>query len=232
MKKQGKTEQDHLTDARIRLIEAVLPHIAFEGWSNAALGMAIAESGVEPGLAHLAFPRGGIDMALEFHRQGDRALVAEGTDLAALRIRERITHCVRRRLELVAEHREAVRRGVALLALPLNGAEGARAVWQTADTIWTLCGDTATDYNWYTKRIILGSVHSATLIYWLGDSSPGYANTWGFLDRRIEDVMRFEKSKAQLSANPLIRGAMWGPMQVLSRMRAPGPGPGDESGAA
>jgi ubiquinone biosynthesis protein COQ9 len=125
-----------------------------------------------------------------------------------------------------------VRRGAALLALPSYAAEGARAVWQTADTIWNLCGDTATDYNWYTKRMILSSVHSATLLYWLGDPSPGYANTWAFLDRRIEDVMRFEKTKAQLSTNPLVRAAMWGPMQVLNRMRAPGTRPGDETGAA
>ena len=70
--------------------------------------------------------------------------------------------------------------------------------------------------------MILGSVFSATVLYWLGDTSPDFANTWTFLDRRIEDVMRFEKTKAQLNENPLVRAAMWGPMQVLGAIRAPG----------
>jgi ubiquinone biosynthesis protein COQ9 len=237
MKTPHKTENEHIYEARERVIEAALPHVVFDGWSRATLDAAIAESGVDAGLARLAFPRGGIDMALAFHRRADRALADElaAADLTSLRIRDRIIHCVRRRIELVADHREAVRRGVTLLALPLNAPEGARAIWETADIIWNACGDTATDYNWYTKRMILGSVYSATVLYWLGDTSPDFANTRAFLDRRIEDVMRFEKTKAQLSENPLVRAALWGPMQVLNLIRAPGappkaPAPGRRPG--
>ena len=227
MKTPHKTENDHISEARERLIEAALPHVVFDGWTAATLDAAIAESGVDEGLARLAFPRGGIDLALAFHRRADRMLADElaATDLTSLRIRDRIIHCVRRRIELVAEHREAVRRGVTLLALPIHAPEGAREIWRTADIIWTACGDTATDYNWYTKRMILGSVYSATVLYWLGDTSPDFANTWAFLDRRIEDVMRFEKSKAQLNENPLLRAAMWGPIQLLNLVRAPGAPP-------
>ena len=224
MKTPHKTEDDHLSEARERLLEAALPHVVFDGWSSATLAAAIAESGVDAGLARLAFPRAGIDMALAFHRRADRALAGElaAADLEDMPVRDRITHCLRRRIELVAEHRDAVRRGATLLALPHHAPEGARAIWQTADLIWTACGDTATDFNWYTKRIILSSVFSATVLYWLGDASPNFANTWAFLERRIEDVMRFEKTKAQLNENPLVRAAMWGPMQVLNMVRAPG----------
>jgi ubiquinone biosynthesis protein COQ9 len=231
-----KTEQDHIAEARERLLDAALPNVVFDGWSTQTLDAAIAESGVDPGLARLAFPRGGIDMALAFHRRADRALAEEiaAVDLAGMRIRDRIVHCVRRRIELVAEHREAVRRGATLLALPLYAAEGARAIWETADTIWTACGDTATDYNWYSKRMILGSVYSATVLYWLGDESPGFTRTWAFLDRRIEEVMRFEKAKAQVQENPLLRVAFWGPMQLLGMIRKPGaadePEPGPPAG--
>jgi ubiquinone biosynthesis protein COQ9 len=219
-----KSEHDHLTEARERLLDAALPHVVFDGWSAATLDAAVAESGVDPALARLAFPRGGVDMALAFHRRADQALADEmaGADLAAMRIRDRVAHCVRRRIELVAEHREAVRRGATLLALPLHAAEGARAIWETADIIWNACGDTAEDYNWYTKRMILGSVYSATVLYWLGDQSPNFANTWTFLDRRIEDVMRIEKAKAQAQENPFLRAAMWGPMQLLGMLRKPG----------
>lgn len=232
MTKPRKTEETHISEARDRLLDAALPHVVFDGWTKTTLDAAIAESGVDPGLARLAFPRGGIDMALAFHRRADLALADElaGQDLSTMRIRDRIAHCVRRRIELEADHAEAVRRGATLLALPLYAAEGARAIWQTADIIWNACGDTATDYNWYSKRMILGSVYSATVLYWLGDTSPGFANTWAFLDRRIEDVMRFEQTKARLQANPLVRAALWGPMQVLDRVRAPGAPPEDGPG--
>ena len=240
MGKPHKTEHDHLSDARARILEAALPHVMFDGWSAETLRLSIEESAVDPGLGHLAFPRAGIDMALGFHRMMDQRLADElaERDLSGMKIRERITHCVRRRIELVADHREAVRRGATLLALPLYAPDGARAIWATADIIWTACGDESADYNWYTKRAILSSVYSAAILYWLGDESPAAVNTWAFLDRRIENVMQFEKTKAQLNKNPLVRAAMWGPMQVLNLVRAPGaptnapgeaPGPGRPS---
>lgn len=237
MQEKRKSEADHIADARARLLEAALAHVPFDGWSEAALALAVAETGLDKGLAKLAFPRTGIDMALAFHHAMDAKLAEElaETDLASLRVRDRVTHCVRRRIELIAPHREAVRRAVALLALPMNAPEGARAIWQTADIIWTACGDTATDYNHYTKRGILASVYSATVLYWMGDNSPGYSNTWAFLDRRIEDVMTFEKTKAQIEKNPLAQLALWGPMQMLRMVRAPGAprdAPRDPAGSA
>ncbi len=234
----GKSEHDHIAEARERLLDAVLPHVVFDGWSRAALDAAADESGTDPGLARLAFPRGGIDMVEAFHRRADRRLAEElaGTDLSTMRMRERITHCVRRRIELVADHREAVRRGAALLALPIHAGEGARLVWETADIIWNACGDTATDYNWYTKRLTLGGVYSSTMLYWLGDASPNFSNSWAFLDRRIDDVMSIEKAKASIEENPLLRAATWGPRQLLGLIRAPGaargPGEGPASGSS
>lgn len=219
-----KSEHEHLTEVRDAVVRAALPHVPFDGWTEQTLRLAIAESGADAGLARLAFPRGAIDLAMGFHRMGDRMLADDvaGIDLGALRIRERVTHCVRRRIELIAEHREAVRRGATLFALPHHAPDAARAVWETSDLIWKLCGDEATDYNWYTKRMTLGSVYSATVLYWLGDQDPRFTPTWEFLDRRIDDVMRFEKLKADMRKNPLARLAFWGPSQVLKLVRAPG----------
>ena len=218
-----KTEDDHLAQARAAVVEAALPHVAFDGWSNEVLEAAIAESGADHGLARLAFPRGAVDLALAFHRQIDARLEAElaASDLASMRIRDRITHCVRERIELVAQEREAVRRGATLFALPMHAADGAKAVWETSDLIWRLCGDNATDYNWYTKRAILSSVYGSTVLYWLGDQDPNFDATWAFLDRRIEDVMRFEKVKAQARENPLARAAFALPKALLSGLKAP-----------
>lgn len=218
-------EQDHLEDARERLLEAALAHVPFDGWTDRTLRAAVADSGVDPGLARLAFPRGGVDMALYFHRRADRRLAEElaRQDLGAMRMRERIAHAVRRRIELMAEHREAVRRAAALFALPPYVPDGMRALWHTVDTIWKAVGDDSRDISWYTKRLTLAAVYSATVLYWLGDTSPGATATWDFLERRIDEVMAFEKVKAQLRNNPLVRLALWGPAQLARLVRTPPP---------
>ncbi len=217
-------EDDRLAAARDRLLDAALPDVVFDGWTETTLRRAATETGDDMALARLAFPRGGIDMALAFHRRADRQLAQalDRADLETMRIRDRIAFCVRKRIEIVADHREAVRRGASLFALPMNAPEGARAVWETADLIWTRCGDTATDYNWYTKRAILASVISSTMLYWLGDHSTDFTSTWAFLDRRIENVMQVEKGKAAFRKNPLARAVTWGPRQLLGLIRAPG----------
>jgi ubiquinone biosynthesis protein COQ9 len=146
-------------------------------------------------------------------------------DLSGLRFRDRIAAAVRYRLE--GADREVVRRGTALFALPQNAAEGARAIWGTADAIWVALGDQSIDINYYSKRAILSGVYGSTALFWLGDTSPGQSETWEFLDRRIENVMQFEKIKAAANANPLVKAFLAGPGSVLARIKAPGqPGTG------
>lgn len=224
-------DEDPITSERDRMVTAILDDVAFDGWTAALVPMGAERTGVDITAARMAFPRGGLDMAIHFHRMGDRHLAdelarrdARGEPLGAMRIRDRITHCVRRRIELIGDHREAVRRAGSLFALPTNAPEGMRLIWETADQIWTVCGDTSEDYNWYTKRGILASVYSATVLYWLGDQDPRGEPTWEFLDRRIENVMQFEQVKAQMQKNPVTRAAFAVPMGLLSMVRAPGAG--------
>ena len=206
---------------RAAILQAALAHVPFDGWSDATLRAAAADSGMNPALARALFPRGGIDLALEYHRAGDRAmaLALAAGDLTAMRFRDRVARAVMLRLE--GADRELVRRGAALFALPQNAAVGARAVWGTADAIWTALGDTANDINWYSKRASLSAVYGATALFWLGDESTGHQATRDFLDRRIEGVMRFEKAKAALAGNPLGKALLSGPFKVLERIRAP-----------
>ncbi|MEM6943083.1 MAG: COQ9 family protein [Pseudomonadota bacterium] len=227
-----------ISETRDTLIEAALPNVVFDGWSKAALEAACEDTGIDAQTAAMAFPRGGVDMALAFHGMMDRRLAEDlaGVDLSAMRIRERVTFCVKRRLELVSEHKDAVRRGASLLALPPYAGESTKALWSTADVIWSACGDRSDDYNWYTKRAILSSVYSATVLYWLGDESEGSADTWAFLDRRIENVMQFEKLKGQVKSNPLARMALAPLSHALSfvkppHARAAKPGDGPLDGA-
>ena len=125
--------------------------------------------------------------------------------------------------------RELVRRGTTLFSLPMHAADGAKAIWGTADRIWKALGDESRDVNWYTKRATLSAVYSATVLYWLGDDSAGHRATWDFLDRRIEDVMRFEKTKADFRASALGK-ALAGPMKILDRIKAPAPVPAELPG--
>ena len=205
-----------------RVLDAALMHVAFDGWTDATFRAAIADSGVDTSLAKALFPRGGLDLAIAYHRRGDNLMreALAKTDLSSMRFRDRVAHAVRLRIEAV-EDREAVRRGTTLFALPLNAAEGARLIWGTADAIWDALGDTSRDLNWYTKRATLSGVYSSTVLYWLGDDSLGNQATWDFLDRRIEDVMRFEKVKAQLRENPLSKAILSGPLKFMENIRRP-----------
>lgn len=216
-------EADHLDETRARVLEAALPDVAFDGWSERTLRTAVEASGVDPGLARIAFPRGAVDLALFFHYDADRRLAATlaAAPLPEMRVRERVAFAVRKRLELVARDREAVRRGATLFALPMYAPDGARAIWHTADVIWTALGDLSDDANWYTKRAILSGVYGSTVLFWLGDTSEGFSATWAFLDRRIEGVMTFERLKARINGNPIGRLAMVGPNLAARLVRPP-----------
>ncbi|MCV2882848.1 COQ9 family protein [Actibacterium sp. XHP0104] len=208
-----------LTEVQKTLLDAAVPHVAFDGWSAATLKAAAADTGIPEAQARAAFPRGAVDLALAYHRQGDAVMLARlaEADLSDMRFRDRIAAAVRYRLEAV-EDRELVRRGTTLFSLPQNAGEGARAIWGTVDAIWDALGDKSEDVNWYTKRGTLAGVYSATVLFWLGDDSPDHANTWAFLDRRIDNVMQFEKLKAKTRDNPLFKplGAIFGKVRAPS----------------
>ena len=132
---------------------------------------------------------------------------------------DKIAAAVQMRLEVA--DREMVRRGAALFALPQHAATGSKLIWETSDRIWRALGDTSEDFNWYTKRMTLSGVYSATVLFWLGDDSEGHEATWAFLDRRIDNVMQIEKFKAQMRNNRLLSKMMAGPNMILSNIRAP-----------
>lgn len=213
--------ENSMDAAKSLILQAALPHAAFDGWSETTLLAAQADSGVAPALTRALFPRGGIDLAVAYHQQGDRAMAEAlaATDLTALRYTDRVALAVK--LRLSGADKELVRRGTTLLSLPHHAPEGAKLIWSSADAIWTALGDTSTDINWYSKRATLAAVYSATALFWLGDQSDDNAETWAFLDRRLGNVMQFEKTKAALASNPLAKALFFGPGKLLSRITAP-----------
>ena len=185
---------------RRRMALAVGENAVFDGWTGKAVDSVASRLGVDPAQARLAFPKGQAAMIDRYIQEVDRALEASfaPADLAAMKIRERIRALVWRRLEIMGPAREAVRRALAILAMPQNLPLALRISWRSTDLMWRLAGDTSTDFNHYTKRMTLGAVYGSTLVAWLDDETEGWAETAAFLDRRIDDVMKFEKWKARL----------------------------------
>jgi ubiquinone biosynthesis protein COQ9 len=184
---------------RRRLALPVGENAVFDGWSRGAVDAAADQLGIDKAQARLAMPRRQGDMVDVYIEGVDRELEQRLPleQLAALKIRERIRTLVWTRLEIMGPAREAVRRATAILAMPQNLPLAARIGWRSADLMWRLAGDTSTDFNHYTKRMTLGAVYTSTLLAWIDDNSDGWSDTAAFLNRRIDDVMQFEKWKAQ-----------------------------------
>jgi len=214
------------TALRDRLIAAALDHVPFDGWSRKALERGAGDLGLGPADVLRAFPGGPADAADHFADWSDRRMLAElaKVDLDALKVRERVALGVRLRLEMNGPYREAMRRLLSFLALPPNAPLAARMTWRTCDHIWHAAGDRAADFNHYTKRGLLAPVYTSTIMYWLSDTSDGFADTWGYLDRRLADVLKIPmyKAKAQQAL-----GRLPSPLGLLKRLKAatrPGPG--------
>ncbi|MFD1789652.1 COQ9 family protein [Sphingomonas floccifaciens] len=191
-------EDATLDEIRDALAPEVAANAAFDGWTPRAVEAAASALGIDADVARLAFPGGAVDMIDAWFAHVDAEVRARLPDdrLAAMKIRERITTLVETRLEIVAPNREALRRALAILALPQNVVRAAKLGWRSADVMWRAAGDTATDYNHYTKRMTLGAVYAATIAVFLDDESEDFANTRAFLARRIENIMQIEKAKA------------------------------------
>jgi ubiquinone biosynthesis protein COQ9 len=186
---------------RVQLLEAVLVHVAFDGWSEAALTAAAKDLGIPLARALNAFPGGAPEMIAYHSESADRAMIDAllREPLAELPIREKVARAIRLRLGANQAHREAIRAALTYLMLPLNAPLAARLLYKTVDAIWYAIGDRSTDFSFYTKRGLLAAVYSGTLFYWLSDKSEGTAATWSFLDRRIAEVMQIPKVMSRLT---------------------------------
>lgn len=198
----GKDERVHGPDdgaLRRAVLAAALPHAAFDGFTDKVLEKAGAEAEVSKADLSRLFEGGPISLVEYYSLWADEQMVAAlaGMDLKAMKIRERIAAAVMARLAALRPDKEAARRAAALLAMPMHAATGVKLGWRTVDAMWRAAGDTATDFNFYSKRAILAGVYGATAMRWFNDDSADEAPTRAFLAARIENVMQFEKAKAR-----------------------------------
>ena len=209
-----------LARLRRQLALAVGENAVFDGWNAKAVDSAAAQLGIDPAQARLAFPKDAPAMIEAWIDGVDAAMEAHFTPevVAAMKVRDRIRTMIWFRLEATGPAREAVRSALSILAMPQNLPLALKTGWRSADRMWRLAGDTATDYNHYTKRLILSGVYTSTLMVWLDDQSEGWSETAAFLDRRLQNVMQFEKWKAGWSGNALHRPSL---SRFLGRLRYP-----------
>lgn len=188
-----------LDEIREALAPRLAANAAFDGWNDIAVESAAMECGVDTDIAKLAFKGGAMTLIEAWIGSVDAEMARRlpPERINAMKIRDRITALVVTRLEIAAPDREGQRRSLAIMAMPQNIPTAARIGWRSADRMWRLAGDTATDFNHYTKRMTLSAVYASTLAIFVNDESDDFADTRAFLDRRIDNVMQFEKIKAQ-----------------------------------
>ena len=176
------------------LLLKILPQIPEHGWTR----QAIEAAGIAGAAFETEFPGGIAALVDHFADWADRMALARmaAVELQEFKIRDQIALLVRTRLEVLAPHEAAVRKEAAYLALSGRPDLGPRLVWRTASRLWYAAGDKATDFNYYSKRGLLVGVITATTLCWLADNSSDKADTWAFLERRIENVMQFGKAMA------------------------------------
>ena len=214
-----------LDELRVALAPDIAASAIFDGWNETALIAAAEMAGCDVDVAKLAFPKKplngqAMDMIEAWITNVDQAMEAEWPQerLAELKIRERIRELVTFRLKTVEDIDEAVRRAMSVMAMPHNAPRSLQIGWRSADIMWRLAGDTATDYNHYTKRTILAGIYSATLAFFINDDSDGKEKTYEFLERRIEGVMKFEKAKAKFTNRDVELPSL---TRFLGRLRYP-----------
>ena len=216
----GAAADSSLEAMRLALAPAIADAAAFDGWGEEAVRAAADQVGLDADAALFAFQGGAIDMIDAWIAAIDAEMAAAFTaeQLAAMKIRERIRSLVQFRLDTIGWQQEALRRALAIMAMPQNAPRALRLGWRSADAMWRLAGDTSVDYNYYTKRTILAGIYAATLAVFADDKSDDFADTRAFLDRRIDGIMRFEKAKAKW-LNP--DREHFSPARLLGRLRYP-----------
>jgi ubiquinone biosynthesis protein COQ9 len=202
-------------DARRQgILLAVLAQVPFDGWTETAYAHGLKHAGITRGEADLLLPGGIRDVIDQFGEWTDSAMLEKihaEPGYARFRVRDKIAFAMRARLEALIPHREAMRRLMFWYAMPLHAPLGLRRLYKTVDLIWRKAGDTATDFNFYSKRGLLAFVLKTTVLFWLDDETPGCGASWEFLDRRIGEVLRVGKSISLMKE--------WKPSEIFVMVR-------------
>lgn len=206
-----------------KIIKIVVQSVVFDGWSNELIRKACLELGIDYQISKTLFPRGVIDIAIANHKDGDNKMIKilMDEDFDNFKVRQKITFAIKSRIQILQNDKEFVKKTMSFFSLPQNFLDGNQLIWGTSDAIWDFIGDESSDYNYYTKRLILSGVYGSVVLFWLGDDSKNDSSTWEFLDRRIQNVMNFETFKNKIKTDSHIYNNLRIPRQILSKIKRP-----------
>jgi ubiquinone biosynthesis protein COQ9 len=179
-----------LIASRDAVVQRALIHVPFDGWSLKTLRHACEDEGLGSDAAERLFTGGVAEAITHFADLADRLMAEDmaAEDLTGLHTPAKLKRAIQLRLTRWAADREAVRRAVSTMAMPRYAGQSLRSTARTVDVMWKVAGDHSADFSWYTKRLTLAPIYSATLLYWFEDESEDFADTWDFLDRQFKAV--------------------------------------------
>ncbi|MBT4889124.1 MAG: COQ9 family protein [Rhodospirillales bacterium] len=187
-------EIDEMEQVREKIMLATLANVPFDGWCRDAINAGAIEAGYDADMALRAFP-GETGDVIQLWVDWSDAQMLEALDglegWEDMSVTARITAAVKARIMVNAQHRETLRRTLSWYALPLNVPLAVQATLSTVNSMWYAAGDTSTDFNYYSKRGLLTTVYTATVLYWMsdeGDEEGNFPETWDFLERRLGDL--------------------------------------------
>ena len=204
------------TEIKDKLLDSFLNNAAFSGLGAPALLQAAKENGINKGEVEIIAPNGAISMIDYWFQKADDYVIETLISRGGLKIREKATLAIRARLEFLGQHKEALTKAIAIMALPHNIAHSLSIGYRFSDKVWRAFNDKSTDFNYYTKRTMLLAVDTSTAAYFINDDSHEHEDTWGFLDRRIENIMQIEKTKFKIRE---FKEKLPDPIPLLARLR-------------
>ena len=199
-----KTKSLYNKETKTDLIEAMLIHVPFDGWTWDAMEQGALDIGFEkkktPSLRieifKDLFKNGPIDFIDTFSEVIDLEVKENYVSIENKpeRVPEKIKKIIMIRLNLCLKYKEAIRSSISITAIPANAKTSINILYRTCDSIWKIAGDKSTDFSFYTRRITLAAVYSSTLLFWLNDKSNDSVETEFFLNRRLKDITNISSS--------------------------------------
>lgn len=183
-------------DYRDLILEKALQLVPTKGWSNSILMKSAQEIGLHSQVAKVMFPRGIIEIIDYYLQSIDKTMLTEikKLPLSEMRIRDRIKQALLIRIKILINRKKITLKTISFLSLPWHITHAMKFSWRVADLIWKEAGlDSSTDFNYYTKRVLLMKVYESAIMYCLNDKSNDLHDTIDFLERKIENVITVGK---------------------------------------
>ncbi|MCC8417593.1 MAG: COQ9 family protein [Rickettsia endosymbiont of Bryobia graminum] len=196
---------------KLQFIEAISDLLVFDEWDNKLLEEAETRCGFAKGYSSIIFPNGLSEIIDFLEDQYDQKMLnLLANQILPDKIRDRIDLALRIRIK-DCTHKLVLLRNSCYFTNPINNLHAMKIAWRTCDLIWRYAGDKSMDYNYYTKRSLLFSAYTTSIIYYIQDNSDNNIETDKYITDSLSGIIAiFSKCKnifklPQLVDIPIIR---------------------------